>query len=91
MTPEPTVYIVDDELIIRTILEDIFTAAKLPVESYASAEEFLLAYSPDNPGCLLLDMIMPGGIDGAETYQQDRDSLRLLPPCPTPKNLAFKT
>ena len=60
MPPEPTVYIVDDELLIRSILEDIFNAANLPVATYASAEEFLLAYSPDNPGCLLLDMIMPG-------------------------------
>ena len=60
MPPEPTVYIVDDELIIRSILEDIFDAANLPVATYASAEDFLLAYSPDNPGCLLLDIIMPG-------------------------------
>lgn len=65
MPPEPTVYIVDDELIIRLILEDIFNAANLPVETYASAEDFLLTYSPDNPGCLLLDIIMPG-IDGLE-------------------------
>jgi len=60
MPPEPTVYIVDDELIIRSILEDIFDAANLPVATYASAEDFLLTYSPDNPGCLLLDIIMPG-------------------------------
>jgi FixJ family two-component response regulator len=60
MAPEPTVYIVDDELIIRSILEDIFDAANLPVATYASAEDFLLAYSPENPGCLLLDIIMPG-------------------------------
>jgi FixJ family two-component response regulator len=65
MPPEPTVYIVDDELIIRLILEDIFNAANLPVETYASAEDFLVTYSPDNPGCLLLDIIMPG-IDGLE-------------------------
>jgi len=60
MAPEPTVYIVDDELIIRSTLEDIFNAAHLPVETYASAEDFLLAYSPDNPGCMLLDIVMPG-------------------------------
>jgi len=65
MAPEPTVYIVDDELIIRSILEDIFNAAHLPVETYASAEDFLLAYSPDNPGCLLLDIVMPG-LNGLE-------------------------
>lgn len=60
MALEPTVYIVDDELIIRSILEDIFNAAHLLVETYASAEDFLLVYSPDNPGCLLLDIVMPG-------------------------------
>lgn len=39
------------------------------VETYASAEEFLASYSPQNSGCLLLDMIMPG-MDGLELQTQ---------------------
>lgn len=63
--PEPTVYAVDDDLVTRILLEQIFAAANLNVETFASAEEFLESYSPENRGCLLLDILMPG-MDGLE-------------------------
>lgn len=60
MIPEPAVYVVDDDLIVRILLEKVFQAADIRVETYASAEDFLVTYSPDNSGCLLLDIMMPG-------------------------------
>ena len=69
MQSEPTVYAVDDDLFTRTLLEQIFNSADLPVETYASGEEFLASYSPGNCGCLLLDMMMPG-MDGLELQRQ---------------------
>ena len=66
---EPTVYAVDDDLFTRTLLEQIFDSAEMPVETFASAEEFLASYSPNNCGCLLLDMLMPG-MDGLELQRQ---------------------
>jgi len=69
MQSEPTVYAVDDDLFTRTLLEQIFNSADLPVETYASGEEFLASYSPGNRGCLLLDMMMPG-MDGLELQRQ---------------------
>ncbi len=65
MNSDPTVYAVDDDAYTRAALEQIFHTADLPVETYASAEEFLVTYSPANRGCLLLDMLMPG-MDGLE-------------------------
>ncbi|MFT5766901.1 MAG: FixJ family two-component response regulator, partial [Halioglobus sp.] len=41
MMPEPAVYVVDDDLIVRILLEKVFQAADLRVETYASAEDFL--------------------------------------------------
>ncbi len=65
MAPGPTVYVVDDNRTIRNWLEETLKTENLIVESYASAEDFLVTYSPDNPGCLLLDIVMPG-MDGLE-------------------------
>lgn len=60
-----TVYAVDDDPLIRDLLEQVFRNADILVETYASADEFLLHYSPANPGCILIDMVMPGmsGLD----------------------------
>lgn len=68
MNSEPTVYAVDDDDFTRSLLEEIFGAADQSVETFASAQEFLDTYSPNNRGCLLLDMLMPG-MDGLELQQ----------------------
>ena len=66
--PEQKVYVVDDDIVIRILLEEVFNAANLPVETYASAEEFLLAYDPNLRGCLVLDNLMPG-MNGIELQE----------------------
>lgn len=60
-----TVFIVDDELPVRKAIARLLQAAGLTAATFASAEEFLTAYDPQAPGCLLLDMTMPGlsGLD----------------------------
>jgi len=63
-----TVYVVDDDLIVRILLEEIFMAMKINVETFSSAEDFLLTYRPQNMGCLLLDILMPG-MDGLELQE----------------------
>ncbi len=66
--PEQKVYVVDDDIIVRILLEEVFQAAQLPVETYASAEEFLLSYHSDLCGCLVLDNLMPG-MNGIELQE----------------------
>ena len=56
MTAEPTVFVVDDNVGVRKSLSALLESAGLAVEAYASSEEFLAAYDPDRPGCLVLDV-----------------------------------
>jgi len=62
---EPTVFIVDDDPSVLKGLCLLVKSVKLNVETYSSAQEFLDSYNPDRPGCLLIDMRMPG-ISGLE-------------------------
>jgi two-component system response regulator FixJ len=57
---EPTVYIVDDEPAIRHSLELLLRSVGIPAQSFASATDFLDAYSTDLDGCLIADVRMPG-------------------------------
>ena len=69
MISESTIYAVDDDEVTLSVLETIFVNANLNVETYGSAEEFLEAYSPMNPGCLLLDIGLPG-MNGFELQER---------------------
>ena len=57
---EPTVFVVDDNRDVRDALRWLMESVNLSVETYDSAEQFLDAYHSDRPGCLLLDVRMPG-------------------------------
>ena len=65
MTPNPTVFVVDDDEAVRSSLRWLIKSTGLTVETYASAAEFLAAYAGGRAGCLLLDVRMPqmGGLD----------------------------
>jgi FixJ family two-component response regulator len=63
--PPPTIFIVDDEASVRESLTRLLTSAGYAVEAFASAREFLAFDRPPGPGCLVLDVSMPGfsGLD----------------------------
>lgn len=65
MAAAPTVFIVDDQPAIRCSLAELLTSVGLAVKTYATAQEFLADYQPDSPGCLVLDVRLPGlgGLD----------------------------
>jgi len=58
--PEVRVYVVDDEPAMRQGLTLLLGSVGLPCETYASADEFLKGYDPAVPGCLVLDIRLPG-------------------------------
>ncbi len=60
---DPTVFIVDDQAVIRKSLSFLMTSVGLPVETFETAQAFLAACDPDRGGCVLLDLNMPG-MDG---------------------------
>jgi len=57
---QPTVFIVDDAGAIRASLSSLLAAMGHPVRTFESAERYLEAQEPEVPGCLLLDIKMPG-------------------------------
>lgn len=69
MHVEPTVYVVDDDEAVRNALRSLLDSVRLPVATYASAQEFLDAYDPARGGCLVVDLRMPG-ISGLELQER---------------------
>jgi FixJ family two-component response regulator len=69
MAREPMVFIVDDDDAVRRFLSGLIQSIKVRVSAHASAQDFLDAYEPGCPGCLLLDVRMPG-MSGLELQRE---------------------
>jgi FixJ family two-component response regulator len=57
---EAIVFVVDDDVSVREALAALIRSARLKVETFASAQAFLARPPPDVPGCLVLDVRLPG-------------------------------
>jgi FixJ family two-component response regulator len=62
---EPFVYVVDDDAAVRESLDSLIRSVGLGVRTFGSAQDFLRNAPVDAPGCLVLDMRLPGlsGLD----------------------------
>lgn len=69
MEKDPVVFVVDDDAAVRNSLRFLVEAAGLQTAAFASAREFLQTYDPAQPGCLVLDVRLPG-MSGLELQQQ---------------------
>lgn len=78
MVIEPQVYIVDDDDAIRDSLSWLLQSRGVVTSNYASAEDFLGRWHADLPGCVLLDIRMPG-MSGMELFDRLVDSGCRLP------------
>src|SRR3979411_2628238 len=67
MTPAatPTVFVVDDDDLVRAAIHGMLKSVGLRSETFGSAQEFLASKRPDAPSCLVLDVRLPGlsGLD----------------------------
>jgi RNA polymerase sigma factor (sigma-70 family) len=63
------VFVIDDENSVRKALGRLLGAAGFQVEAFASAEDFLRRPHYDGPGCLVLDVSMPG-LNGLELQER---------------------
>jgi FixJ family two-component response regulator len=62
---EAVVFIVDDDASVRRSIQDLLSSVSLQSEAFASPHEFLASRTADRPGCLVLDIRLPGmsGLD----------------------------
>jgi two-component system response regulator FixJ len=73
-----TVFVVDDNAGVRKSLRALLESAGLAVETYASGEDFLAAYNPEHPGCLVLDVRLRYG-SGLDVQDELRRRKAILP------------
>ncbi len=73
-----TVFIVDDDQAIRDSLCNLLDSVGLASGHFSSAEDFLLHWNPDTPGCLMLDVRLPG-ITGVELQERMQQSGIVVP------------
>jgi FixJ family two-component response regulator len=80
MNDAPLIHVVDDDASMRAALLRLLGAAGLEARGYASTGEFLLQPLPDRPGCLLLDMRLPGpsGLELQASLQQQGIALPVV-------------
>jgi RNA polymerase sigma factor (sigma-70 family) len=74
----PMIHIIDDDQSFRTATTRLLSAHGLNVKAYQSGDEFLACLSTCEPGCILLDLQMPGQ-SGLQIQKQLRERAPLLP------------
>ena len=73
MTEEqPVVFVIDDDGMVRDAVKDLLRSVGLKVESFGSAQDFLQSKRSDAPGCIVLDVRLPGasGLEFQRTLVQ---------------------
>ena len=74
----PVVLVVDDDASVRDGLRRLITSVGFMVEVFPSAQAFLRARRPDAPGCLVLDVRLPG-LSGLDLQRELADTDAALP------------
>jgi two-component system, LuxR family, response regulator FixJ len=80
LSEETTIFLVDDNpATLRAMLKTVKVVFPR-IETFSSAAEFLAAYHPDRPGCLILDVAMPGmsGLELQRKLIRDKISLPIV-------------
>jgi len=57
---QAVVFVIDDDRLVRDAVTDLLRSIGLGAESFGSAQEFLQSNRPDAPGCIVLDVRLPG-------------------------------
>ena len=78
--PAPTIFVVDDDASFRNAIERLLRAGGYAVQVFASATEFMQSARGNAPGCVLLDLHMPGpsGLDLQSALVQSENPLPIV-------------
>jgi len=78
--PQPMIHVIDDDDSFRTAITRLLKAAGYEVRGYADCGDFLLASPVNGPGCLLLDVRMPGpsGLELQEALNRRGNTLPII-------------
>jgi FixJ family two-component response regulator len=76
--PNATVFVVDDDDAVRKAVSRLLRSADIAVAVFACPREFLAQYDPGTPGCLVLDIAMPG-FDGLQLQTALGEKGSILP------------
>lgn len=68
-SPNQTLFIIEDDADVRDALRWLFESVQYRVETYQSASQFLERKEPHVPGCLIVDVRLPG-MSGLELLEQ---------------------
>ena len=76
----PTIYVVDDDPDVLRAVERLLQSVGLNVATFASAHQFLERYDRNAPGCLVLDLAMPGlsGLELQRVLEQQASPLPIV-------------
>ena len=76
--PDSTVFVVDDDRLVREGLMDLIHSLGMKAKVFTSAQEFLQHKRPDTPACLVLDVRLPG-LSGLDLQRQLSQSGQPIP------------
>jgi FixJ family two-component response regulator len=69
----PTVFVIDDDAAVRASIQGLLKSVNLRSETFGTAEEFVHSKRPDGPGCLVLDVRLPG-VNGLDFQRELADA-----------------
>jgi len=76
----PVVFVIDDDASVRDAIADLLQSIGIEVATFRSAQEFLQSKRPDAPGCIVLDVRLPGpsGLEFQRTLNKSNIHLPII-------------
>jgi FixJ family two-component response regulator len=74
----PTVFVIDDDDLVRKAIQGMLKSVGLKSQTFATAQDFLRSQRPDGPSCLVLDVRLPG-VNGLDFQRQLADAGLRIP------------
>ena len=74
----PTVFVIDDDSLVRASIQGLLKSVGLRSEVFATTQDFLRSKRPDGPSCLILDVRLPG-VNGLDFQQELAEADILIP------------